>query len=155
MSDTWLTFDDLEKSMRGQSCLEGYDVLVSYSETQLNLLLQDATAKDNNTQINVPEFTTTVAAQCEFSQREASLELIDSNRAESHTDYIQDQSGTRKAELQFRWAYNEYRMHPLIFIKRQCLHAERRSKLGYSYSHSRRPASPSLVSVVDDDWICP
>ncbi len=64
----WLDYDQLELAMQGQNTLEGFDVLVSYSESQLNNILQAATAADKSTTIIVPEFISTVASACEFSR---------------------------------------------------------------------------------------
>jgi hypothetical protein len=68
MPGTWLEYDQLEMAMRGQSTLEGFDVLVSYNETELNNVLKAATDHDNITAIKVPEFTTSVTGQCELLQ---------------------------------------------------------------------------------------
>ncbi|KAK3384674.1 hypothetical protein B0T24DRAFT_689968 [Lasiosphaeria ovina] len=62
-TNNWMDYNSLEQAMRGQSTLEGFDVLVSYSETQLNNLLKTATAADTTSSISVPEFQTSVAGQ--------------------------------------------------------------------------------------------
>ncbi|KAI1360156.1 hypothetical protein F5Y08DRAFT_343946 [Xylaria arbuscula] len=53
-----MNYETLEQEMRGEDTLQGFDVLVSYNETQLNQLLTNATENDETTNINV-ELTST------------------------------------------------------------------------------------------------
>ncbi|KAK0633954.1 hypothetical protein B0T14DRAFT_492023 [Immersiella caudata] len=57
-----LGYNELEMAMRGHSTLEGFDVLVSYSETELNKVLAAAVAADpGSSVISVEAFEASVA----------------------------------------------------------------------------------------------
>ncbi|KAK0651241.1 hypothetical protein B0T16DRAFT_453736 [Cercophora newfieldiana] len=71
----FMEYNDLESSMRNQSTLEGYDVMVAYSETQLNSMLKAATDADNSV-INVPEFQTQVAIDDDEPMRTYNIDLV-------------------------------------------------------------------------------
>lgn len=69
MATSCLEYDELEKAMRGQSTLSGFDVLVSYSQPELNHVLHNAARADTDSSIDIPEFIAEGTGLCESTNR--------------------------------------------------------------------------------------